>query len=252
MGVRALRGGAWVWQDGGVKTHLVTGANRGLGLEFARQLIARGDRVFAACRMPGEADDLLALVGEAGPDRLKLVRLDVLNEDSITGLGDDVAGKVERLDSLINNAGIYGPRGEDQRLGGVTQSVGREIFTVNAIGPLLVTKALRPLLGDGSVVMHVTSGYGSIDRADDEVPYLYGASKAAVNMIGRIMAAELAGAGVVVVNANPGWTATDMGGYHGQQSAADSVRGMIAHVLDPASPERSGRVWNHDGQEIPF
>ena len=237
-----------------MKTHLVTGANRGIGLEFARQLAGRGDRVFAACRMPGEADDLLTLMAEVGAERLSIVKLDVLNAKSIEALGEDVAGRLDggKLDTLINNAGIYGPRGDDARLGGLDQSAGREVFTVNVLGPLLVTQALRPVLGDGSVVMNLSSGYGSVAEAAGDAPHFYCASKAALNMSTAIAAKELAEAGIVTLAVSPGWTATDMGGHEGQQSAAESVSKMLENCLDRASPEISGKFLDRSGKELPF
>lgn len=241
---------------------VVTGANRGLGLEMARQLLAGGDEVVATAREPKAADDLTKLMtGSGGRGRgggLDVVRLDVADPDSIAPAALRIGERFEAVDLLINNAGIWSAPGQSARasagaLGELRPEPVLEVLRVNAVGPLLVTQALAPLLSaaPAAVVVNLSSGLGSIAGATGRGNVAYGMSKAALNMLTRHLAAELAGQGTVVVAMSPGWVATDMGGPQAALQPAESVRGIL-NVVGALTPARSGAFLDHTGATLPW
>ncbi|HEY57847.1 MAG TPA: SDR family oxidoreductase [Anaerolineae bacterium] len=227
----------------------LTGANRGLGLEFARQLLERGDWVFATCRHPERAEALRALQ-QRFPQRLHVAALDVSDEQAIARAATEVAAQTERLDVLINNAGVLY---RDEHLGNLRQSQLMHAFAVNAVGPLLLTQALLPLLQKGQrpVVFNLSTQMGSLTRKTYGGYYSYSASKAALNMFGRALAADLRSDGVIVVLVHPGWVRTDMGGAQATLDPPTSVAGMLA-LLERLKPEDSGRFLTWEGKEHPW
>lgn len=228
---------------------LVTGANRGLGLEFVRQLLARGDRVLAACRQPGKA---LALTGLAAahPGHLHILPLDLDNERSITGLAREVGALADALDALINNAGVLV---SGERYGSISAQSLADSFASNVIGPMLLCQALSPLLQNviNAKVMNVSSRLGSLAATTGFSTPSYAISKAALNMATRQLAASLAPRGVTVFCVCPGWVSTDMGGANATSTAQDAVAGLL-RVFDAATPADAGRFINVDGAPIPW
>ena len=223
------------------KTVLVTGANRGLGLEFARQYHAAGWRVIATARNPAAATDLRAL-------GVRVLQLDVADPASIAGLADELEG--QPIDLLINNAGIF-PRVNtlaDTDFDGVAQTL-----EVNLIGPMRVTLALLPNLrrAETRQIVSITSGLGSITNNDSGRYYGYRESKAGLNMFTRSLAVELAGEGFACIVMSPGWVRTDMGGPNAQLAPQESIAGMRA-VIDKLTPAETGTFWNYDGQQLPW
>ena len=185
----------------------ITGANRGLGLELTRQYLERGDQVFAASRQPAAAADLQRLHQQYA-DRLVLLPLDVTSDASIAAAVAAVAAETDALDVLINNAGVYPHAGSGdahQRLGQLTHDDAIEALQVNAIGPLLVAQALLPLLRAGvkGRILSMSSGQGSLTWKATGDPYHYSASKAALNMYMRSLAAEIGAYGLISVLVDP-------------------------------------------------
>jgi NAD(P)-dependent dehydrogenase (short-subunit alcohol dehydrogenase family) len=223
---------------------LITGANRGLGLEFARQLAARNDTVFAGCRVPEAASDLRLL-------NVQPIALDVSDSASVDGAKREVSAQIQRLDVIINNAGVFGSAAGDQRLGSLDADEALHVMQVNYVGPMLVIDRLANLLGEGSKVVTISSGYGSIAHASTDWPVYYCCSKAAVNMLSRILAGQLRGRGVTVISLDPGWVATDMGGASAPLQPAESVADML-RVIDGLSPKDTGKFLNHRGHENPW
>jgi NAD(P)-dependent dehydrogenase (short-subunit alcohol dehydrogenase family) len=223
------------------RTVLVTGANRGLGLEFARQLTAAGATVIGTARDPAAADELAALGA-------RVEQLDVADPASVATL----AGRLEGvgLDALVNNAGYFGHRGGVADLDPATA---RREYEVNALGPLRVTQALLPQLRQGTakLVVNVSSGMGSLENAGSGGAAGYRASKAALNMLTVVLAAELKDEGFVCVAMSPGWVRTDMGGQGASLAPQESVRGMLA-VLGGLGPRDTGRFLDHDGRGLPW
>ena len=224
---------------------LVTGANRGIGLEMTRQLLARGDRVVAACRHPGRALDLTRLAGEH-PGHLHILPLDLPDARSIAELVREVEALDLRVDLLVNNAGVLI---EGERYGGIEGKALAESFATNAEGPFLLTQALTPSLAEHARVVNISTGLGSIAGTNSLYSPSYAISKAALNMATRLTAIALREHGVVVVALSPGWVRTDMGGSGATLTPAASVTAML-RVIDRLKPADSGRFLAHTGEAV--
>jgi len=224
---------------------LVTGANRGIGLEFVRQLLARGDRVVATCRHPGKATALNTLTGEY-PGRLKLLPLDIANEKSRAELVRELPLVCERLDVLINNAGVLH---SGERFGQLSSAHLEDSLRVNVVGPLLLTEALAPVLVDGAKIGNLSSILGSIAAVERFGTPSYSISKAAQNMSTALCARALSERGIVVLALHPGWVQTDMGGTGAQISPTESVAGLL-RVIDGATLDDSGRFLDWQGRAM--
>lgn len=244
------------------RTALVTGANRGIGLEFVRQLLARGDHVVAACRHPGKASALNTLAGEH-PGRLHVLPLDVADAKSRASLLHDlplVLGDDGRIDLLLNNAGVLH---SGERFGHVEQAMLDDSLRTNAIGPFLLAQALVPLLCDvapghaddtGSprtVIANISSQLGSIANTTRFGTPSYAISKAAQNMASVLLARALAERGIVVLALHPGWVQTEMGGAQAQVTPADAAAGLL-RVIDAATPAQSGTFLDWRGEALPW
>lgn len=227
---------------------LVTGSSRGLGLEFVRQLLVRGDRVTATCRRPDVASELLAL-GDEHPGRLRVLGLDVADTASRAELVRALVADAG-LDLLIHNAGVLL---RDERLGELDAAAFQEAFEVNALAPLLLTEALLPLLraGHKPKVAFLSSQLGSITRTEAFYTPSYAMSKAALNMAGRLLARPLIEAGVAGVLLHPGWVRTAMGGPQAPLEAAEAVAGMLA-VIDALPRDGAMRFLDYLGETLPW
>lgn len=235
-----------------VQTWLVTGANRGIGLEYTRQLLAAGDRVIAAARDPLAASALQALAATHG-DALRIEALDVGDAASVDAFAARLAGVA--VDVLVNNAGLYGGNwdadGQRQTVDGMDYRLWEDILRVNVLGPFRVTAALRPqlALGRRRLVVMMSSELGSIAANTRGQSHAYRSSKAALNMVTRGLAIDLAGAGLSVVAMAPGWTQTDLGGAHATWTVTDSVSRQLG-VLAALGPQDSGRFVNLLGETV--
>jgi NAD(P)-dependent dehydrogenase (short-subunit alcohol dehydrogenase family) len=227
------------------RTVLITGANRGLGLEFSKQYRAAGWKVIATARRPEEAADLKAL-GEG----VRIVTLDVTRPESVAALAATLAKTP--IDLLINNAG-QGVGLEPGALGALKIDDFERVMQVNAIGPVRVTQALLPSLraGKGKVIVGISSGLGSLEWNRSGGYYGYRESKVALEMFMRRLAAELKGEGFICIALDPGWVKTDMGGPNAPLTPPESVAGM-RKVLDGLKPEDTGKFWSHDGTLDPW
>lgn len=226
-------------------TILVTGATRGIGLEFVRQLVARGDRVIASVRDPKKAGSLDEFKGRGD---VTLVALDVSNPLSIEGLGARLGDTP--IDVLINNAGVSSPQ---KTLETVTADELARVFQINAFAPLLVTRSVLPCLNRGTrkLVCQVTSQLASIHNNTGGSTYAYRGSKAALNQLNKSLSVELAPAGFTCVAIHPGWVRTDMGGPSAHLSPEESVAHML-RTLDTLTIEDTGRFLNFDGATLPW
>ena len=223
------------------KTVLITGANRGLGLEFARQYAKAGWSVIGTARTPEKASDLKAL-------GVRIVQLDVADAESVARLAAGLKG--HPVDLLINNAGMAN-RGAT--LEGLDfQSVER-VLEVNTIGPMRVTQALLPNLRLGTTrqIVSISSDLGSIEKNSGGSYWGYRESKAALNMFTRSLAAELGKEGFICIVMSPGWVRTDMGGPEATLSPAESITGMRA-VIGGLEPEDNGSFQKYDGTTVPW
>ncbi|MEM9208557.1 MAG: SDR family oxidoreductase [Pseudomonadota bacterium] len=219
-------------------TVLITGANRGLGLEFARQYAASGWSVIGTARRPAQASDLNALDVDVMP-------LDVTDKDSISALAAALGER--KVDLLINNAGIF-PMA--RTLESVDAYDYAQTLMVNTLGPVLVTQALLPNLRQGDLkrIVNITSQLGSIERSNGGF-YGYRESKAALNMFTRTLAGELGPEGFVCLVVHPGWARTDMGGPSATQSAEEAVTGMRS-VIDNLTADDNGGFIGFDGESV--
>lgn len=258
---------------------VVTGANRGLGLEFTRQLLARGDRVVATCRQPGKATELNALVGHH-PGRLRVVPLDVADAASRAALVAElplVLEEDDRIDLLINNAGVLH---SGERFGHLQQATLDDSLRTNAIAPLLLAQALVPWFANAAeggglpinqasigerldrqpapfdtshhpVIANLSSQLGSIAGVTRFGAPSYAISKAAQNMATAQLAKALQARGIVVLALHPGWVMTEMGGGQATVPVPDAVQGLL-RVIDGSGPGQSGRFLDWRGEPLPW
>ena len=217
-------------------TVLVTGGNRGIGLELCRQYHARGDDVIAVCR---NASEELTALGVRVIDNI-----DVADGDDVAKLAGELDGV--DLDILLNNAGIL----RSDTIDSVDFEHMLEQYRVNAIGPLRVTRALRSNLRQGSKVGIVTSRVGSIEDNSSGNNYGYRASKAAANMVGMNLRHDLGSSGIAVALLHPGLVATDMTGGNGVPPQ-DAARGLIAR-MDDLNLDNTGGFWHAEGYPLPW
>lgn len=224
---------------------LVTGANRGLGLEFARQLLAAGDHVVATCRHPGKANALNQLVGEH-PGRLHVLPLDVTDPKSHAELARELPLVIDGLDLLVNNAGVLH---SGERFGHVPVAQLDDSLRTNATGPFLLTQALAERLVDGATVANLSSVLGSIASVDGFHTPSYAMSKAAQNMATALLSHALRERSIAVVALHPGWVQTDMGGSGAQIAPRESVQGLLK-AIGGVRLEDSGRFIDWRGRDV--
>lgn len=227
-------------------TLLITGANRGLGLEFTRQYLQQGWKVIACCREPQLADALHALYTHY-PNHLLIYRLDVANFPQVEQLSRQLHDMP--IDVLINNAGIY-PKGKED-FGSIDYAAWDEAFKINSMAPLKMAEEFikQLLLGQQKKIVNITSKMGSIDDNTSGHHYLYRSSKTALNMVTKSLALDLASQEVTAVVLHPGWVQTDMGGSSAPTTVAQSIAGM-RQVIDKLALTDSGKFYAFDGQEI--
>ena len=227
---------------------LVTGANRGLGLEFARQYAADGWQVFAACRTPGDAAELKKLE-MASSGRIRVLPMDVMDVASVKAAALVIG--TQPIDLLLNNAGVMGPRND--RIGSIDYAAWARVLDANSLGPMRVVEAFVENVAKGSQkkIVTITSGMGSLEDNTSGGAYAYRTSKAAVNMVVRSLALDLAPRGITCIVINPGWVRTDMGGAGGKLSPAESIKAMRS-VIANLRPDDSGKFLNYTGKPYPW
>jgi len=224
---------------------VVTGANRGIGLAITKILLERGDTVFAGVRKV-EAKNLKELKERFG-NRLKVIRLDVSHENSIKEFAERLANEV--IDVLFNNAGVL----YKDDMNSLDYEKFLYTIRVNTLGPLFLTKYLLDCLkrSERPVVVNTDSVLGSITTYSGTISYSYSVSKAALNMVTRILANDLRKYKIVVISIHPGWVKTDMGGPDAPVLPEDSASGIIK-VVDSLNLEDTGKFYDYMGREIPW
>ena len=232
-----------------MKTTLITGASRGIGLEFCRQYAADGWRVLACSRLPEKADALNRLAAQY-PELIKVHALDVADHVEIERLAQLLAD--ESIDLLINNAGIY-PDSDKSGFGHTDYAEWVQAFRTNTMAPLKIAEEFATQIARSrqKTIITITSKMGSIADNGSGGSYLYRSSKAAVNMVVKSLAIDLKPLGITAVVFHPGWVKTDMGGPNALISAEQSVSGM-RQVIGRLTMAESGRFFGYDGQEIPW
>ena len=219
-------------------TYLVTGVNRGIGLEYCRQLQQRGDDVIAVCRSSGDELDALGVRVETG--------VEITSADSVAQLAEKLQGT--RLDVLINNAAIV----ERISLANLDFESIRRQFEVNAIGTLRLTQALLPCVVAGGKVIIMTSRMGSIEDNTSGGSYGYRMSKVAVSMAGKSLAIDLKPQNIAVAILHPGLVSTRMTGFTQNGITPEtSVKGLLARI-DELTLENTGSFWHSNGEILPW
>lgn len=223
-------------------TVLITGANRGLGLELARQYAADEWRVIAACRNPQDAPELVAIDGD-----ISVRGLDVTLAQQITGLAMELKGTA--IDVLINNAGTL----TSSHFGSIDYDAWRAELEVNLLAPMRMAEAFADHVAasDQKKLVSVSSQMGSIGNNTVGGHYSYRTSKAALNMAMRSLAVDLADRGIIVCALSPGWARTDMGGTNASITPAESVTGLRA-VIGRLDASMRGGFWEYTGSEMPW
>jgi NAD(P)-dependent dehydrogenase (short-subunit alcohol dehydrogenase family) len=231
------------------ETILITGANRGIGLALAKILAAEGHDVLAGARQPPAAHELQAAARNASPGAIDILGLDVRNDGSVRQAAEEVAGRVRAVDVLVNNAGVL-PEEGNESLEDLRLECFEEAFATNVVGVARVTRHFLPLLGRSPRprIINISSLLGSISAKEDSKMYCYSASKAALNMLTRSMAAELRPRGITVVAVTPGWVRTDMGGSGAPLSVEESARSLAA-TIGRVSTHDTGHFLDRDGQK---
>ncbi len=227
----------------------VTGANRGLGLEFAKQYSADGWRVFACCRFPGTAKALNDLAGSSRGG-LSVHTLDVSRKDSVSSLAEALGG--ETINILLNNAGVYGDQNHDD-FGRIDYEKWGTTFSVNVMGAMRMAEAFieNVARSEKKIIACLSSKMGSIADNTSGGSYMYRSSKAALNAVVKSLSLDLKDRGIVVVALHPGWVQTDMGGENAPTRPEESIRGM-RKVLESLQRKDSGKFLSYDGSEIPW
>ena len=224
------------------ETVVITGANRGLGLEFVRQMLASGYKVIATCRQPDDAEALYNLADKGSLTILPLEVDDPLSVDSfIQALHE------QPVDILINNAGVMGAPAQD--IDNMEVNLWLKILRVNTIAPFELTTRLLPNLrmSNRPRVIAMSSQMGALNSKGEGF-YAYRSSKTALNKVMQTLSTQLAKENIIVCPVNPGWVQTDMGGKDADIGVEESVRGML-RVLDNLSLEQSGQFLTWHGTQ---
>jgi len=219
-------------------TVVITGANRGIGLEMAKQYAADGWDVIGTAREPERAQELAAI------DRVTVMQLDAADDASVEKFVRELGD--QPVDLFINNAGIYGPSEFDRE-------AWLDLFNVNVIGPVRLATALKDNVArsaDQKMVV-ISSQVGSIAENETGSMIYYRTSKAAVNQAWTCLAKQWQDDGLTLAMLHPGWVQTDMGGENADLTPAESVEGMRA-VIDGLTHDQNGKFYDHDGREIPW
>ncbi len=231
-----------------MKTVLITGANRGIGLEHTRAFVARGTRVFATARSPGDANELNALAaGHAG--RITVLRYDAANPESLALLKSAV-GDIP-IDILLANAGAgTGPR---ESFGAVDVEEVLQLIRINSLAPLKLAEALTENVArsERKLMAFQSSQLGSIGNNTSGGRYGYRISKAALNMVAKGIASDIWSRGVIAVALHPGWVKTRMGGAGAPVSVQQCVAGQ-QRLFDKLTMADSGHFFNYDSTELPW
>ena len=232
-----------------MKTTLITGANRGIGFEFSRQLADDGWCVLASCRNPESSDELNRLAKEY-PEQITVCALDVADHGQIKKLSQTLANK--SIDLLINNAGVY-PGTKGSSFGHTDYEAWAHAFLVNTMAPLRMVEEFITQItkSNRKIVVTITSKMGSVTDNSRGGSYIYRSSKSAANMVVKSLSIDLRTDDIISVLLHPGWVRTDMGGQNGLISAEQSVSGML-NVIREITIADSGKFIAYDGKIVPW
>jgi NAD(P)-dependent dehydrogenase (short-subunit alcohol dehydrogenase family) len=231
-----------------MQTVLITGANRGIGSGLVRHYLNAGWQVIGTARVPEDAQLFHSLREDAARPFIPM-KLDVGSEASIGRMAAELKGRNLSLDLMVNNAGIS----VEEAFGEWTADHFIHHFRINSIGPALVAQAVVPFMNEGSKLINISSGMGSLDLNINSGNGLdaYAMSKAALNMLTRRLAEKLKLRDITVAAMNPGWVQTDMGGREALLTVDESVKRLTA-AIDAVTPAQSGRFYAEDGGVLPW
>lgn len=236
-----------------LKTVLVTGANRGLGLEFVTQYLQDGYQVVACARNLGRASELLKLKGNN--ELLRTFELDVANFGAVDQFCDELHGRP--IDILVNNAGVFGPKikadkDPGQTLGHMDYELWSEVFRINAMAPLKLIERLYSNIAasEDKKIINLSSAVASISTGMSEL-FAYRTSKASLNVITKILADKTTDTGVICTAFSPGWVKTDMGGPDAEIDVTESIS-VLRTTINSLTEKDSGSFLNYDGEVIPW
>jgi NAD(P)-dependent dehydrogenase (short-subunit alcohol dehydrogenase family) len=226
-------------------TILITGANRGIGLELTRQFAADGWAVLACCRNPADAAELQTL--SEHHSAIEVHTLDVTDYQQMAVLSAELRDR--SIDILLSNAGIYGPRGAN--FGDVEATAWREVLEVNSIAPLMLVQAFveQVAVSQHKLVAVISSKMGSIADNGSGGSYIYRSSKTLVNMVVKNLSIDLAGRGISAITLHPGWVKTEMGGANAEVGVDESAAGLKL-ILQSAGPAQNGQFIEFNGDPI--
>ncbi|HQQ94060.1 MAG TPA: SDR family oxidoreductase [Bacteroidia bacterium] len=236
-----------------MKTALVSGANRGIGLEWCRQLAGLGYTVILCARDESKALQAMKSLRSEGLEVLSH-KLDVRDEKQITELSAWFSARFGHLDLLVNNAGINPLKPALSVLQNLNEAELLDVYATNSIAPIMMVKHFRPVLtkARSPVVINISSLMGSVSNLGSGAQYAYSASKNLLNFLNKTMAYDLYSDKIISVNLNPGWVRTDMGGKSAPLSPAESVESSIKKVLHKLSLSDTGKFFNYDGTPCPW
>ena len=229
------------------KTILITGSNRGIGLELTRQYASLGWQIYACCRKPQSADTLNALASTN--DNINILSLDVTDSKQIASLARELEGVC--IDVLFNNAGVYGPY--DAYFGNTDEEEWLHCMRVNTIGPIKMIECFAPHVARSELklIATISSKMASMSDNGSGGSYIYRSTKAALNSALKSAAIDLLPKGVKVAILHPGWVITDMTGPDAEITTEESVANMVQN-LEAVTLESSGRFIDIDGSTIPW
>lgn len=220
-----------------MKTAVITGANRGIGLALSKELASQGWEIIAICRSESdEIQDIATMI---------ISGIDVTNQAHLQQ-AKKVIGN-HKVDLLINNAGVLG----DDQLGSIDYDSMRHQFEINTLAPLMVTETFLDNLVEDSKIANITSRMGSIADNDSGGRYGYRASKAALNAVGKSMGEDLKTRGIAVAQLHPGWVSTRMVNFNGLIETEESAKGLVK-IIDELTLENTGSFWHTNGEELPW
>jgi len=219
---------------------VITGANRGIGLELAKLFAARGDSVTGICRQ--DSDELEEIADQV------ISGIDLTNDESLSAVATLLEQLLDgQLDILINNAGLF----TNETLNAMDFDAIQQQFDINAMVPLKITMLLLPYMAEGSKIANITSRMGSVSDNTSGSYYGYRASKAALNAFGKSLAMDLKPHGIAVAQLHPGFVKTRMVGFNGDITPEQAAEGLAARI-DELTLENSGSFWHSNGQELPW
>ena len=229
------------------RTILITGANRGIGLELTEQYAQDGWQVIACCRNPADAEQLKALT--RGDVAVEVYALEVTDYEQMANLASQLSHRP--IDILLNNAGLYGPKGAG--FGEVDAQTWRNVLEVNTIAPLMLAQAFveQVAASQQKLIAVISSKVGSIADNSSGGSYIYRSSKTAVNQVVKSLSIDLAARDIAVISLHPGWVQTEMGGPNAEISTNTSVSGL-KDILQSAGLAQSGQFFDFDGSNIPW